>query len=96
VAASNPTSGSPARSKVSTRDGLPACCDNRAAFDNYAQKFTADGDTRIAQQASGRKVVKQNFVVDDEILADFREQLKTDKIKIDEEGFQKISTSSAR
>ena len=62
---------------------------NRLEFENYAQKFTADGDTRIAQQASGRRVVKQNFVVDDEILADFREQLKADKIKIDEEGFQK-------
>ena len=62
---------------------------NRLEFENYAQKFTADGDTRIAQQASGRRVVKPNFVVDDEILADFREQIKADKIKIDEEGFQK-------
>ena len=39
--------------------------------------------------ATGRRIVKPNFVVDDEILADFREQLKTDKVKIDEEGFQK-------
>ena len=62
---------------------------NRLEFENYAQKFTAEGDTRIAQQASGRRVVKQNFVVDDEMLADFREQLKTDKITIDEDGFQK-------
>jgi carboxyl-terminal processing protease len=61
----------------------------RQEFENYAQKFTAEGDTRIAQPSSGRKIVKPNFVVDDAMLADFREQLKTDKIKIDEEGFKK-------
>jgi carboxyl-terminal processing protease len=61
----------------------------RQAFENYAQKFTAEGDTRIAQASNGRKVVKANFVVDDTMLADFREQLKTDRLKIDEEGFQK-------
>ena len=63
---------------------------NRQEFENYAQKFTADGDTRVAQQSSGRKiVVKPNFVVDDAMMADFREQLKTDKVKIDEDGFKK-------
>ena len=61
----------------------------RQEFENYAQKFTADGDTRIAQQSTGRQVVKANFVVDDAMLADFREQLKVDKIKVDEEGFKK-------
>jgi carboxyl-terminal processing protease len=65
---------------------------NRSEFENYAQKFTAEGDTRIAQLANGRRVVKQNFVVDDDMVADFRDQLKTDKIKIDEEGFQKDLT----
>ncbi len=62
---------------------------NRQEFENYAQKFTAEGDTRVAQQSSGRKIVKPNFVGDDAVMADFRDQLKTDKIKIDEDGFGK-------
>jgi carboxyl-terminal processing protease len=64
---------------------------NRAAFANYAQKYMAEGDTRIAQQASGRKIVKPNFVVDDAMVADFREQLKTDHVKIDDDAFKKDS-----
>ena len=59
----------------------------RQAFANYAQKYTADGDARVGQQATGRKIVKQNFVVDDELLADFRQQLINDGIKIDEAGY---------
>ena len=62
---------------------------NRSEFENYAQKFTAEGDTRIAGTSSGRKTVKATFVVDDAMLADFREQLKTDRIKIDESAFKK-------
>ena len=60
---------------------------SRQAFANYAQKYAAEGDTRVAQQSTGRKIVKPNFVVDDAIVADFREQLKNDGIKIDEAGF---------
>ena len=61
----------------------------RAEFANYAQKFTADGDTRVAQQSAGRRTMKPNEAVDDAMIADFREQLRGDKIKIDEEGFKK-------
>jgi carboxyl-terminal processing protease len=61
----------------------------RQEFANYAQKYTADGDTRITLKGNGRVSVKPNFVVDDAMLADFREQLRTDKIKIDEAGFKK-------
>jgi carboxyl-terminal processing protease len=59
----------------------------RQAFENYAQKFTADGDTRIAQQATGRQLVKPDFVVDDAMVQDFREHLKAERIRIDEAGF---------
>ena len=62
---------------------------NRGEFENYAQKFTAEGDTRISGTSIGRKSVKPNFTVDDAMVADFREQLKTDKIKIDEEALKK-------
>ena len=33
--------------------------------------------------------MKRNFVVDEAMVADFREQLKTDKLKIDEDAFAK-------
>jgi carboxyl-terminal processing protease len=59
----------------------------RGAFANYAQKYAAEGDTRISQQSTGRKTVKPNFVVDDAMVADFKEQLKNDRVKIDEAAF---------
>ncbi|MGH9141753.1 MAG: S41 family peptidase [Vicinamibacterales bacterium] len=61
----------------------------RGEFPNYAQKYAAEGDTRITQQSTTRKLVARNFVVDDAMVADFREQLKADRVKIDEEAFQK-------
>jgi carboxyl-terminal processing protease len=61
----------------------------RQAFERYAQKFTAEGDTRMSGTSSGRKTIKPNFVVDDTMVADFRDQLKNDRIKLDEDGFKK-------
>jgi carboxyl-terminal processing protease len=61
----------------------------RAEFANYAQKYTAEGDMRVTQQSTGRRSVTPNFVVDDAMLADFREQLKTDRVRIDEDAFKK-------
>jgi carboxyl-terminal processing protease len=61
----------------------------RGEFANYAQKFAAEGDTRVTQASTNRKLVKRNFVVDDAMIADFREQMKSDKLKIDEEAFAK-------
>jgi len=62
---------------------------NRQEFENYAQKFSAEGDTRISGTSIGRKTVKRNFVVDDAMVADFRTQLDADKVKIDEDAFRK-------
>jgi carboxyl-terminal processing protease len=63
----------------------------RQTFERYAQRFTAEGDTRIGGTAAGagRKTVKPNFVVDDAMVADFKEQLTSDRIKIDDEAFTK-------
>ena len=61
--------------------------DSRQAFASYAQKYTAEGDARVGQQSTGRRMVKPNFVVDDDMLADFRQQLVADGVKIDEAGF---------
>jgi carboxyl-terminal processing protease len=63
----------------------------RGAFSNYAQKYAADGDTRVTQQSTGRRLVKENFVVDEAMVADFREQLKSDHVRIDEDAFTKDS-----
>jgi carboxyl-terminal processing protease len=56
----------------------------RREFEDYAQKYSASGDTRFAQESSGRRSVSQEFVVDDAMLADFRSHLTSDGIKIDE------------
>src|SRR5436309_2681615 len=61
----------------------------RQIFSGYAQNYTAEGDTRITLQSTGRRLVKPNFVVDDAMLADFREHLRAEKIKIEEDGFKK-------
>ena len=62
---------------------------SRQAFDNYAQKFTAEGDTRVVQLSTGRKIIRPNFVVDDAMVADFREHLKAERVRIDDDGFTK-------
>lgn len=61
----------------------------RQTFENYAQKYMATGDTRIAQQGTGRVNVAQNFVVDAAMVADYKAQLVTDGVKIDEAAFEK-------
>jgi carboxyl-terminal processing protease len=61
----------------------------RAVFANYAQKYAAEGDIRVTQKATGRKSVAPNFVVDDAMVADFREQLKNDRVRLDDDGFKK-------
>jgi carboxyl-terminal processing protease len=61
----------------------------RQEFENYAQKFMAVGDTRIAQQSTGRRSVSRDFVVDGAMVEDFRAQLAADRITIDEEAFAK-------
>jgi carboxyl-terminal processing protease len=61
----------------------------RQAFANYALKFTAEGDTRIAQAATGRQTAKPDFIVDDKMVADFREYLKTERFKIEEDALAK-------
>src|SRR5205823_5944541 len=61
----------------------------RQEFENFAQKFDAAGDKRITQTPTGRVTVAPNFVVDDAMVADFLEHLKTSRIKIDEAAFNK-------
>ena len=61
----------------------------RSTFANYAQKYAAEGDTRITQRSTGRTTVKPNFTVDAEMVADYKEFLKGEKVKIDDDAFAK-------
>jgi carboxyl-terminal processing protease len=61
----------------------------RAAFESYAVKFMVEGDARISQESSGRRTVRRGFEVDDAMIAEFRDQLMTDRIRIDEAAFEK-------
>ncbi len=60
----------------------------RQLFDNYAEKYAAEGDTRIAPRPDQKRVIK-GFVVDDATLEDFRGYLKAQKVKIDDAAFTK-------
>jgi carboxyl-terminal processing protease len=60
----------------------------RQIFANFAQNFSAEGDVRVGQPSTGRHTVKPNFVVDDAMLADFRQQLAAEHLRIDEDSFK--------
>jgi carboxyl-terminal processing protease len=61
----------------------------RQEFENFAQRFMADGDNRITQKATGREVVKPGFTVDDATVNEFKEMLVANRIRVDESAFQK-------
>ncbi len=61
----------------------------RAAFLNYAERFAAEGDMRLSAASKGKKRLVRGFVVDEAMLADFRNFLQSEKIKVDEEAFAK-------
>ncbi|MCC6303400.1 MAG: hypothetical protein IT489_11460, partial [Gammaproteobacteria bacterium] len=59
----------------------------RQAFATVAQRFSAKGDTRITSQGKDRQFVERGFAVTDEMGADFRRFLESERIRIDEEAF---------
>jgi carboxyl-terminal processing protease len=65
---------------------------NRQEFENYAQQFTAEGDTRISQPGGTVRTLPRNFTITDEMVAEFRTQLETNRLKIDEAAFTKDLT----
>jgi carboxyl-terminal processing protease len=62
---------------------------SRQAFANFAERFTAEGDTRMSAASQGRKHVSRGFTVDDATLADFKTFIKGERFKVDEEAFAK-------
>ena len=61
----------------------------RFAFENFAERYTAEGDTRMSAATEGRKRLTRGFVVSDAMIAEFKASLLADRVKVDEEAFAK-------
>ncbi len=62
----------------------------RQLFDSFAERYSAKGDERLnVGDGKGRHVVGSDFVVDDAMLQEFRAQVKSQKMRIDEASFAK-------
>jgi carboxyl-terminal processing protease len=62
---------------------------SRQTFANFADQFTAEGDTRMSQANRNKKRVARGFQITDAMLADFKESLKSQRITIEEDAFAK-------
>ena len=61
----------------------------RSAFANYAERYAAEGDTRMGAATEGKKRLGRGFAVTDAMVADFKVFLQNEKVKIDESAFAK-------
>jgi carboxyl-terminal processing protease len=59
----------------------------RGAFLNFADQFTAEGDTRFSVANQNKKRVSRGFAVTDAMLNDFKTMLTSQKVKIDDAAF---------
>jgi carboxyl-terminal processing protease len=59
----------------------------RQLFDEFAERFMAEGDTRLGPVGGKRRLVKPGFDVTDAIVDEFKAFLDTQKVKVDEEAF---------
>ncbi|HEY3381670.1 MAG TPA: S41 family peptidase [Vicinamibacterales bacterium] len=58
----------------------------RQVFGVFAERYVADGDTRIAPRPDQKKVAR-GFVVDDPTVQEFKDFLKTQRVKVDDVAF---------
>jgi carboxyl-terminal processing protease len=61
----------------------------RAAFANFAERYSAEGDTRMSAATEGKKRLARGFTVNDAMIAEFKAFLQDEKVKVDEEAFAK-------
>ena len=62
----------------------------RQLFDYFAQRFQRKGDTRIAPSTTTKpRELTPDFVVDEAMLAEFKEFVRTSRVRIDEDAWQK-------
>jgi carboxyl-terminal processing protease len=59
----------------------------RGSFQNFADQFVAEGDTRFSDASRNKKRISRGFTVTDEMIKDFRASLQAQKIIIDEAAF---------
>jgi carboxyl-terminal processing protease len=64
----------------------------RQSFANFADQFTAEGDTRMGAANKNKKRIARGFVVTDAMLDDFTSMLKQQGVTVDEESFAKDAT----
>ena len=57
----------------------------RMEFARFAERFSAEGDTRIKGEGSGRQWVSPGFMIDDAMMAGFRSHLESRRLTFDEE-----------
>jgi len=62
---------------------------SRGSFANFAERFTAEGDTRLGAASSGRKKVAKGFAITDAMVKEFRDSLVEQKVRIDEDAWTK-------
>ena len=63
---------------------------NRQLPDSFAQRFTRKGDTRISPSTkNGGRELAPDFVVDDAMMAEFKEHVIKAKVKMDEAAWEK-------
>ena len=59
----------------------------RQEFASYAERFSAEGDRRIAGVSRGRKQVSRGFVIDDAMLEEFKEHVRSRRLTVDDAAF---------
>jgi len=64
----------------------------RQAFANFADQFSAEGDTRMSAASKNQKRIARGFAVTDAMVEEFKTSLKSQKIAIDEQSFAKDDT----
>lgn len=59
----------------------------RQEFATFAEQFSAEGDTRIKDQGNGRRRLSRGFVIGEAMLQEFRSQIQSRGVAINEESF---------
>jgi len=62
---------------------------SRQAFATFAERYSAEGDTRMSAATAGKKRLSKGFTVTDAMVADFKQSLLDQKVRIDEEAWTK-------
>lgn len=60
----------------------------RGLFVGFAEKFKATGDTRPGSRGEQRQNIARGFTVTDEMLADFKKFVVSERVRMDEEAFK--------